>query len=181
MPTYPQAVIPVFPAGNAPLPAAFTAWVRQPLQFLTQVPLFRGQQQAVTPQSLAAGFQALSMDTVLEDPYGGWSAAGTGAQAASSWLVPYTGYYEVTVTCSIAAAALWCAAGVQVSGGTAAYGDMVLVPGSTEGGCSASLTVPCIGGQDYIQGGAYVSTAATTDTSSAGRYPAIEIAYVSGG
>ena len=181
MATFPQAVIPVFPAGNAPLPAAFAAWVQQPFQFLTQRPVFRGQQQAAGGQSLSAGFQALSMDTVLEDPYSGWSAVLTGSQAASSWLVPYTGLYEVTVTCSVTAAALWLAAGVQVSGGTAAYGDMVLTPASTEGGCSASLLVSAVGGQDYIQGGVFASAAATTDTTSAGRYPAVEIAYVSGG
>jgi hypothetical protein len=178
---FPQPAIPVFPAGWQPLPGDMTSWIQDSFAFLSAGKLMlRGEQH--TAQALtSAAVTWLSLDHILENPYGGWSPAGTGAQPASSWLVPYTGWYEVTLTVPTANQALWCAGAVAVSGGTPQYGDMVPATGSDTGGCTASLIVPAYGAADYIQAGIFSSAAANTAVSTPGRYPSASITYVSGG
>lgn len=172
--------IPLFPAGYAPGPGDMGGWIQGSFSFLTTGVLFRGQQQ--TAQALSSGVNPLSVDTVLEDPTGGWSQVNVpGVQPAFSWLAPLTGWYEVTLTCSIAAQALWAAGAVLVSGGTPEYMELANTDASSMGGCTASLIVPCYGQVDYIQAGPFVSAASNTDVSAAGRYPALEIAFVSSG
>lgn len=186
MATYPQAMIPAFPAGAGPLPATFAGWVQQPFQFLTQQPVFRAIQQLAGGQALtSATFDPLQVGgtagDILEDPYAGWSTTTTATQAAWSYLVPYTGLYEITVTVPIVANAIWLTAAVGVSGGTPQWLEQALCPSGIPGGCTGSLIVACVGGQDYLQAGTAVSANATTRTTAAGTYPSLEIAYLSGG
>lgn len=173
--------IPFFPAGYGPSPGDMGSWIQGSFAALTVPALFRGEQ--TVAQALTAGMvNPLSIDTVLEDPTGGWSqVAVAGVQPAFSWLAPLTGWYEVTITCSITAAALWCAGAVEVSGGAPIYGELAQTDGSSEGGCTASFIVPCYGQVDYVQAGPYTDTNVNTDVSAPGRYPGIEIAYVSTG
>jgi hypothetical protein len=173
-------VVPVFPAGYGPLPADFTTWVQQSFGFLTASTIFRAHQQVAGGQALALGYTTLALDTIDEDPLGGWSAVATPRQPANSWLVPFTGTYEITVTVSALAAAIWLGAAVLISGGTPVAGEAALMASGTYGGAAATWTQALTGGVDYIQGQAACSAAATTDTSSPGRYPAMEITYVSG-
>lgn len=186
MTTFPQAMVPPFPAGYGPLPADMTAWVRNNFGFITTNTVFRAEQHAAAGQALSsATFDALQLDTILEDPYSGWAGSGGGtAQPAWSWLAPYTGWYEVSVTVPITAGAIWLSAAITISigmGGVTQWLDSILTPSATGGACSGAIVVPCAGGIDYIQAGTAVSANATTDTSGAARYPSVEITYISGG
>lgn len=175
--------VPVFPAGYGPVTGDFTGWVQNPFSFLTGGVVFRGHQQVSGGQALTGGsYTIISYDTIDEDPYSGWSAAGTGSQPANSWLAPYTGSYEITVWTSIMPQAVWVGSGVLVSGGVVAgvlTGQAVF--GSTAGvsGSCATFTAQLTGGADYIQGACTVAANATTGTTAPGRYPSMEITYVS--
>lgn len=173
--------IPFFPAGYGPSPGDMGGWIQGSFSAAAQPTLFRGLQ-TIAQALTGSAVNPLSIDDVLEDPTGGWSQVSVpGVQPAFSWLAPLTGWYEVTLTCSIAAASLWAGGAVLVSGGNPQYGEFANTDASSEGGCTASLIVPCYGQVDYIQAGPFVSANASTDVSAAGRYPALEIAYVSGG
>lgn len=171
--------IPVFPDGYGPLDADFTNWIQATLGFCTQGIGFRAHQVAGGGQALAAGNTVLQYDTIDEDPFAGWSAVATASQPAYSWLVPYTGTYEMTVYASLAAQGIFFGAGVSVTG-TVVVGTDTNTPSGTEGGACASWTQSLTAGSDWIQGVASASASCSTDTSSAGRYPAMEITYVSG-
>lgn len=183
MSTWPQLVIPVFAAGYAPQAPAMNGWVQASLGFCSAMPVFRAQKQAA--QALTAGTFAplqagATAGDILEDPYAGWSATATAAQPAWSYLVPFTGWYEVTLTILTAAFSGWLTALVQVSGGTAEIMGNAQVPASGPGGVPASLIIPATGGIDYIQAGPQASAAVNTDIT-AGQLCALEIAYVSSG
>jgi hypothetical protein len=175
--------VPVFPAGYFPETADFTGWVQNPFSFLAGGVVFRGQQEVSGGQALSgSSYTIIAYDTIPEDPYGGWSATVTASQPANSWLAPWTGSYEVTVYTSTASAAIWVASGALLSGGAVTgvlQGEAVLAPSGTFGGSCATFTVQLTGGADYIQGAAIVSAASSTVTSSPGRYPSMEITYVS--
>ena len=180
-----QAAPPVIPAGYAPFQFDMTNYIANTLGWVSSLPLFRGQQQAAQSLSSSSSLNFLAIGgtagDVIEDPYGSWSHAGTSAQPANSYLAPYTGWYEVTITVLTAAQAMFLSAGVQVSGGTVQYLGNAQTPAGIAGGCSGSVIVPCTGGADVIQAGAIVSVNATTDASSPGQLPTLSIAYVSSG
>jgi hypothetical protein len=180
-----QAAAPVFPAGYAPFQFDMNNWIAATLGWCSYLPVFRGQQQAGQPLSSSSVLNALALGgtagDILEDPYGGWSHTATSAQPANSYLVPYTGWYEVTITILCVQQAMFLEAAVGVSGGTPEYVSNVATPAAVAGGCSGSLIVPATGGLDYIQAGAVVSAAATTDAASAGLQSSLEITYVSSG
>jgi hypothetical protein len=181
-------IIPVFPAGYGPFPADFATWVTNPFTFLTSKVMFRGQQQA--SQALTAGAVTAPIQIgatagdVLEDPYGGWSTTVTGSQPAYSWLCPAgcSGWYEVTVTGLTASpggiTTDQVEAVLSVDGAT--YAETAATWGIPTGtsGASGVFQVPLLGGNDYIEMGIF-SAAATTTPAVAGRYPTMEIAWIS--
>lgn len=169
----PPDPIPVFPAGYAPQDPDFTTWIQDTFGYLTAGTVFRAHQQVSGGQTLSSGATVLSFDTVDEDPYSGWEAA------SDAWLAPWTGTYEITVCTSVAAQAVWLGSGLKISGGTVMTGQNLQTPSATVGGSVQTFTVQLTGGVDYIQAVALCSAAAATDTSSAGRYPSMEITYVS--
>jgi hypothetical protein len=181
--TWPQLAVPVFPAGYAPAQADLTAWVTGSFGFASTGVVLRAIQQAA--QSLTGGspntleFGATTGD-ILEDLYHGWSHTATGSQPANSYLVPYTGWYEVTISACNQNTAMWAAAGVQVSGGTAESLSSIPTPSGNAGGACASLIIPATGGIDYIQAIALPSASVSTATST-GLLTSLEIAYVSSG
>jgi hypothetical protein len=175
----PPPVSPVFPAGYGPLPADFETWVRRSFRYCCEQAVFRGV--ATTGQSLpAATFTPLTFGSVLEDPWGGWSATSTGTQAANSWLAPWTGLYRVTfryLTGAVSTA--YHDPAIGVSGISPWYeAGGVLAPTAIGGGGEASILVPLIGGTDYVQALAWCSAAATTDASAPGRCSSVEITSV---
>lgn len=170
MTTYPPPAVPVFPDGYAPGPSDFDSWVQAPLGGLTYGVVFRAQQ--TSNQALStSGFSTLTFDTVLEDPWGGWNAA------INQWSAPFTGWYAVTVSCSVSTASVQLQVAVGLSNVSKYATTDVTVPGAVLGGSAAWAKVPMSGGNDFITGLAGVSGAASTDVSAPGRYPSIEISF----
>lgn len=168
-------VAPDFIAGYGPLPADFNAWVQAPFTFLTSKVVFRAQMQGGT--SLSAGSTQVYWDTILEDPYGGWSAG------AGTWTCPAgcSGWYEVTmsawtanpgVTTDVAESILYLNGSIY-SEMSASWG----VDGHATG-TSGSVPVSLYGGQDSISGWIYSSAAVSTPTVN-GQWPTIEVVWIS--
>ena len=173
--------VPVFAAGYSYLNTDFNTLIQDSLGFCTTGIVFRADQESGN-QSLSSsgsGNNVITYDTVLEDPYGGWSATATGSQLAHSWLAPYTGWYEVTTTYSIATANVITEAIVLVTNATEYDLCEITNVSQTEGGGGGSVIVPLIGGVDYLQGLVQVSANVTTDTSAPGRYPQMQVSFYS--
>lgn len=175
----PVPAVPQIPAGWQPVQADFTAWVTNPFSFLAQPACFRGQLQAAKPLS---GWTLAQLDTVLEDPYSGWSATSTGSQPAFSWLCPAGcgGWYDATVsgfTLNQAASTDQCAAALYLNGAVWQYGSDDWAVNGNDSGSSGAVQVPLLPG-DYVQ--LYIfSTAAVNTPAVAGQYPALELAWQS--
>lgn len=173
--------VPQIPAGYAPVQADLTAWVTTPFTFLATKAMFRGQLQGSQALS-GATFTLDKLDTILEDPYGGWSATATASQPAASWLCPAgcSGWYEVTLTAMTASqgvAVSSIGAGLWVDGSAYQVGGMSQGVNGNTSGSEGPVLVPLIGGSDYVQMFTFslepVSTPAV-----AGRYPSMEIAWI---
>lgn len=176
MTLYPPPLVPVFPAGYGPTPTDMDNWIQSTLGFQTTGILFRAEQH--TAQSIAAStFTIVSYDTIVEDPYGGWSNTSTGNQAAHSWLAPFTGFYEVTITGCIATITTILESAVLQDGSVLWELDLSPVGTFFGGGCG-HVVMSLDGGVDYIQGEIW-SNVATSMQSTLGRYSSIEISYVS--
>ena len=177
--TTPAPAVPQIPAGYAPVQADFTSWVTTPFSFLASTTLFRGQLQGTEALS---GWTLAQLDTVLEDPYGGWSAVTTGSQAAFSWLCPSgcSGWYEITLdgltNPQSGTSEVWTA--LYVSGSAYQVASGSLGNTSNTSGSSGTIPVPLLGGFDYVQMYIYSSSAVNTPAT-AGRYPSMEIAWIS--
>lgn len=175
--------VPQIPAGWYPQQADFSAWVTTPFRFLTTKAAFRGQRQAA--QSLSGGLTAtlIQLDTILEDPYGGWSASATANQPAWSWLCPpgCSGWYEVTMTAmtnSQGTTSSEIGAVLFVSGAEWGIGSLSWGVNGNTSGSSSAVQVPLTGGADYLQMEIF-STAAVSTPALAGRYPEMEIMWIS--
>jgi len=175
--TWPAASIPVFPAGYKPVQSDFTAWIQNTLGFLTDGVVFRARQ--TSSQALSGASNIMQYQAIDEDPYSGWSATATADQAAHSWLAPYTGLYQVTVTTGYAASANWAETGVLLTGvlTVAAQQGSPGISGPTAG-AGGMVTVPMTGGADYVQVSMSIATAEST-VITAGSEPSVEIALVS--
>ncbi len=173
--------LPQFPAGLGPQPSDFAGWVTDTLGFQTAGIIFRAEQ--TVQQAFASGGTSytLAYDTVLEDPYGGWTGTSPPPGFPDyAWIAPYSGILEVEVFCSLAAATANMQVSVLVSGATAYAATQAEQFSATLGGGSSFLRVPVLGGLDYIQAQATLDTnAMTSDVSSPGRLPDISIQFVS--
>jgi len=168
---------PDFVAGMSTVPSDWDGWLLANFAAISQPALFRAV--LTTGQSLSIGFNQLHFNSILEDPYGGWSAVATGSQAAFSWLAPWTGFYEVTVSPVIAAVAAGLEASMLLSSSTryelGASGTSSTVPG----GICGSMIVPLNGGLDFVQGEAWVSAAVSLVSGVPSEYTSMEICFVS--
>jgi hypothetical protein len=172
--------VPQIPAGWGPVAADFETWITNPFTFLSTPPVFRGQLQGSESVPGAPGWTLAELDTILEDPYSGWSAAATGSQAAYSWLCPAgcSGWYDVSITAHTGDEAGTIAAGIYVDGSLYVQVSGNWTSGSTPAGSSGAVPVPLLGGSDYVQ--AYIYTSSSTSTpATAGQYPTMEIAWTS--
>lgn len=180
----PQPVPPVpgIPAGWKPVQADLDLWVTSSFSFLAQMPVFRAQHQAA--QALTGGaFNLQHMDTVLEDPYGGWSAVLTASQPAWSWLCPAGcgGTYEASLTAQAASqgagttnqlvTSLW------LNGANWMYGSDDWAVASAPSGSSGPVQVPLVPG-DYVQFLVFPTQSVSTPTT-AGELPAMELTWIS--
>lgn len=176
MTLYPPPLVPVFPAGYGPTPTDMNNWIQSTLGFQTTGIVFRAEQHTAQTTGTAT-FTVVNYDTIVEDPYGGWSASSTGNQPAHSWLAPYTGYYEVTITGCIATISTILESAVLQDGSVLWELDESPVGTFFGGGCG-HVVMSLDGGVDYIQGQIWTNTS-TTMQSTLGRYSSIEISYVS--
>lgn len=182
-PLIPQGAPPVpqIPAGWRPNQADFDLWVTRPLSFLAQPACFRAQ--LTTAESLSGGFLNLAQfNSVLEDPYGGWSATLTSQQAAWSWMCPAGcgGWYEATVsafTTSQGGTAATIAPALFLNGTLWQYGSDAWAPSSGDAGSSGTVQVPLSPG-DWVQVFLF-STATVTAPAVASQYPSVELTWVS--
>lgn len=162
--------IPSFATGfTDTTPAYFDGLVQAPLSFLAGQVVFRAHQ--TSGQALTTSFEFITYDTVDEDPYSGWSGS------AFAWTPPYTGWYSVTTTCSVSTASVSLRVAVGQTGTLLYEGTGALLAGAVLGEGSAAAVVLLAGGTDFITGQALASGACSTDTSSPGRFPSLEITY----
>lgn len=167
--------VPAIPAGYAPVPADFTLWVTTPFSFLASTTVFRGELHG-TP-SWPAAFSLVALDTVLEDPWGGWSGS------TFAWTCPAgcAGWYEVTM-CALSGSSggiaqqLPCELYLNGTRYSAASGGWA-VSGHNAGSCSPPVPIPLAPG-DAVQFWTEPSYA-TSPPGTAGQYPSMEIAWIS--
>src|ERR1700685_2839393 len=180
----PQPVppVPTVPAGWGPVQADFDLWVTNSFSYLSQPACFRGQHAG--GQALTGGaFNVQHLDTILEDPYGGWSAAGSGSQPAWSWLCPagWGGWSGATLTAQPASQGAGTTnqllAAIALNGTLWQYASDDWAPVSAPGGSSGPVQVPMVPG-DYVQLWVF-STASVSTPTTAGELPAMELAWVS--
>jgi hypothetical protein len=178
----PVPAVPQAPAGWHPVQADLDLWITDSFSFLSQPANFRAQLQGV--QSLAGGaFNVLHYDTVLEDPYTGWSAVATGSQPAYSWLCPAgcAGWYEASVTVQTASQGAGTAnqllGAIALNGTLWQYASDDWAAASAPSGSSGPAQVPMLPG-DYLQVWAFTTQNVSTPAT-AGQYPALELTWVS--
>lgn len=177
----PVPAVPGIPAGTFPVVNDFTTWVTSPFAFCSTGTVFRGHRAAA--QSMSGGFYNLmSLDTIDEDPFGGWSAVSTGSQPAFSWLCPVAcpGYYEADLsgftnsqggTGDVTVTSLW----LNGSLWSVASGDWA--PSSVDSGSNGTVQVPLVGG-DYVQMLVFTTVSVSTPTT-AGQLPSMELSWLS--
>lgn len=90
----PPLHLPLWIAGSAPQPADFNARIRDDITYLTKRPIFRAWQNSTAPQSIPTGTNTvLTLDTVVEDTYSGWTSG-----ASNKYTAQQTGIHLVVVT-----------------------------------------------------------------------------------
>lgn len=178
MVTFNAPVVPVFPAGFGPQATDFSTWWYQTASFLQNGVVLRvDQESAATSLPSTGATTTIAFDTVLEDPYSGWSAS------THLWTPPagYSGWYQVTLTVrTVTLANLVDLRPALV--GTTTY-NLTTVQGNSNAGagCSATFVVPLIGGQDSVGGACQLlNSGANINTSlTAGQRSTMEIVFVS--
>lgn len=177
----PAPAVPHIPAGWNPVQADFDLWVTGSFSFLSQAPCLRVQ--LAGGQSLTGGaFNVVHYDTVLEDPYGGWSAVATGSQPAFSWLCPAGcgGWYDVSLeafTGNQGSTAAQVITALLLNGSLWQYGSADWAVNGSNSGSSGAAQVPLLPG-DYVQGLIRPTVSVAVPTT-AGQIPAMELTWVS--
>ena len=178
VPPAPPTVIPAFAAGYPYQGPDLDQLITAPLQALSRLPMFR---------AVLAGGQSISgatatiiqFDTILEDPFGGWSQAGTGTQGIWSWQPPFDGIYEIHVGVVAGATPIFnLVAGYAVSGAQFNPLDSTQMAGIA-GGAAGSIMKPMAGGADYVQGFTWGSSAFSLAAGNVARETSMEIIMVS--
>lgn len=180
MPSPLVPAIPQIPAGWQPVQADLNLWVTTPFSFLASPTVFRGELHAATTWTAASATLA-PLDTITEDPWGGWSSVLTANQPAFSWLCPAgcSGWYEVSLTASTSSPGTstdQLQGNVWVDGSSYWVASQGWGVNGHESGASGGVLVPLLGGVDYVQMKVF-STAGTAAPATAGQYPTMEISW----
>lgn len=154
--TFPALVsapsLPDYMAGFGPQQGDMNTLVTSPLSFCQERVVFRAAQ-LTTTTTLASGpgtaSSIVGYDTVFEDPYQGWNAAG------HYWVMPFTGVYQATFTVSVGT----CPADTILNAGGLPLDP---VHNINSGLPDAGLVMPSTGG--IIQGAQYYVGAAGVGT-----------------
>lgn len=178
----PAPPVPQVPAGWKPVQADLDLWVTDSFSFLSQRANFRASlagAQAMTGNAL----NIVHFDTILEDPYSGWSATSTGSQPAWSWLCPAGcgGWYEVTLGAFAASQGSGTVnqvvAALALNGTLWQYGGDDWAVAGAVAGSSGAVQVPLLPG-DYVQA-LILPTASVSTPTTAGELPSMELTWVS--
>lgn len=178
----PAPPVPQIPAGWYPVQPDFDLWVTNSFSFLSQPANFRAQLTA--GQALTGGaFNVVHFDSVLEDPYSGWSPTATGSQAAWSWKCPpgCGGWYEVTLAGFAASQGAGTtnqvATALILNGSLWQYASDDWAVASAVSGSSGAVPVPLLPG-DYVQA-AILPSASVSAPATAGELASMELTWVS--
>ena len=121
----------------------------------------------------------IAFDNIIEDPFAGWQSG------SSSWLCPagYSGIYSVTLTVSCGPNGTGPVLSARVGIDNSAFVqtvDKAWVPGTTgqPGIASGSALVQLFGGQDSVQGIAFLAGANSNLFATAGQRCEITIEWV---
>lgn len=169
----PPAGGPVIPAGLAvhgdKLTRDLNTLITNPVSFLA-TGIFARLRQASGAQTLtASATSVLAFDTVDEDPYSGWSAAGTATQAADSWQPPAgcSGWYLVHVSASLGTVpADSVLRPVVVVTGVPQFAVEDPKAPSAPMIASGSAFVYLLGGSDYVQGAVFFASGSGNEPTS---------------
>ena len=177
MATWPAPSVPVFAAGAAPTETTFNGWWYETAGFLQNKVVLRvSQSSAATTLPDTAAATRIAYDTVLEDPYNGWSAS------THLWTPPsgYSAWYQVTFTVRTAAIAGLVDLQPLLSG-TYAYLLACVQGNSAGGGVSATNVVYLVGGQDTVGGACeLLNSGSNVNTSiTAGQQSTLEVTWIS--
>jgi len=170
--TYP--IVPVFPAGYAPVPADFDNWIQEPFEWLTSKPVFRAEYHG-TLSLPATTRTTIPYDTIGDDPYSGWNAT------SHYWTPPPqgSGWYEISTTAfatNPGSATQQLVAAVYLNG--ALYFQSTCW-GATGHACGTTMAVIAyLTAGTQVQGNIY-SQVTTSTTATAGQYPTMEIVWLS--
>jgi hypothetical protein len=151
------------PAGFRPLHNDLDTWVRDPFTFLMNRPAMIVGQSA--SQSIPSStITTLQLNTVGEDPYGGWVT--TGSAPNYRWVCPASGWYWVTLN-------VWLSAGtgnqlldaiLNINGTISELNTPWLVTFDAAGGvCGGQLAYLTTG--QYLQAQVFHSNATALNTS----------------
>ncbi len=168
--------LPVFPAGYG-FGNDFDSMINAPLRYCAAGVVFRAL--LVSGQAIpGSSGTALAFDTILEDPFSGWSPVATGTQAANSWQPPFDGTYRVSVSIDASATPVTVlVAGVRVT--TAVFLPVASAQGGgVTMGAGGTAMKQLAGGADYIRGYAWGSSGFTTAVGG-GRETSMEITFES--
>lgn len=172
----PVPAVPGIPAGTFPVQADFTTWVTNPFSFLAQPVVFRAHRAAA--QALTGGaYNVLQLDTVDEDPYGGWNAS------THAWTCPAgcAGWYEAALTSLTASQGAGTSnqlvTGLALNGALWSVGSDDWAPASAAGGSNGTVQVPLLPG-DAVQVWVFTTQSVST-TTTAGQLPSMELAWLS--
>jgi len=169
---------PSFVAGSGPEPPDFNNLIQAPLLFCTAKTVLRVAQPTGGQSVSGGGYTSpVQFTQVLEDPYSGWSAVATGSQPAYSYLVPYDGWYDITLVIACGNVTGHLEPAIEISNTTTFELAAVAVGGSTPPISTGSVKAGLIGGLDYVTARIASSVAATTSGSAPGRNCAMEIVY----
>lgn len=181
MTTFPPPVVPVFQPGFCPQQADFTSLWQNTAAFFQNRVVARVSQ-TTTPTTLpsSGALTVIGFDTVLEDPYSGWTGS-----PSFQWGPPagYSGWYQVTITVRTGFAT---SVDLYVYLNTPALGASAPVTGAqlasnVSAGASGTFTTYLVGGQDAVQGAARLqNSSANVGTSlTAGQQSTLEVVWLS--
>jgi hypothetical protein len=171
--------VPDFIAGYAPQQSDFeTLWTGPSTFFLDRVIARMQQQSSSTTLPDSEAVTKILFDTVLEDPYDGWSASNHWWEAPAG----YSGWYHVTYTLGVTGITNDDVILVlQLETTSATYSNIIDMPCAGTSSASVAMYVYLVGGQDTVSAWAYVinATANVTTSETNGLYPSLEIVWVS--
>lgn len=181
MATYPPPVVPDILAGFGPQQADMAGLWVEPASFFQNRIVARVSQTSTTTSLPSSGnATTVAFDTVIEDPYSGWSAG------SFNWTPPagYSGWYQVTLTVIVSAPG---ATGVTLQlnllyGGVSTGKISGCLQPNATGGCSGEFLIYLTGGQDAVAGQAAVKnsgSAVSTKDTPAGQQSTMEIVWIS--